>query len=184
MEYFKKILKESVPSIVTVTFISLFAGGLLSASEEALEMFPIILLVLPALNSMLGDIITVFVSRVSSHFFIGSMPVEFKLNDRGKTDIKGLMGTFLICVVSIFVMGYGLGYLTDLPIQNPILVSLSIFMASLILIVLFFVIFFIFSVYFFKKGNDPNNVLLPFITIMGDALVPLMILLFISVFLL
>jgi hypothetical protein len=53
--------------------MGLFSGTLLSNNEEILYTFPIILLVLPSLNSLIGDISTVLISRLTSHLYLGTL---------------------------------------------------------------------------------------------------------------
>jgi cation transporter-like permease len=53
--------------------MGLFSGTLLSNNERILYSFPIILLVLPSLNSLIGDISTVLISRLTSHLYLGTL---------------------------------------------------------------------------------------------------------------
>jgi len=65
MEYFKKIFKESIIIVIISSFMGLISGTVLSSNERILYSFPIILLILPSLNSLIGDISTVLSSRLT-----------------------------------------------------------------------------------------------------------------------
>jgi len=70
--------------------MGLFSGTVLSNNEIILSSFPIILLVLPSLNSLIGDMSTVLVSRLTSHLYIGTIPAKIQSSDRLKQDFYGI----------------------------------------------------------------------------------------------
>ena len=82
MEYFNKIIKESLIIILISSLVGLITGTLLSINEDILYTIPIILIILPALNSLIGDISIVLISRLTSHLYIGKIQPKFKRSDR------------------------------------------------------------------------------------------------------
>ena len=58
MDYFKKVFKESIIIVIISSIMGLFSGTLLSLNEKIIYAIPIILLILPSLNSLIGDIST------------------------------------------------------------------------------------------------------------------------------
>lgn len=162
--------------------MGLFSGTLLSNNKEILYTFPIILLVLPSLNSLIGDISTVLISRLTSHLYLGTLSPKIQVSDRLKQDFYGLLITILLSLVALISLGYLLGSATGIQIVNPLLIISIIIITILILFGLMFVLLFISSIFIFKKGKDPNNFLIPMVTSLADFLTPLFILVLIQIF--
>lgn len=162
--------------------MGLFSGTLLSNNKMILSSFPIILLVLPSLNSLIGDMSTVLVSRLTSHLYIGTIPAKIQSSDRLKQDFYGLLITILLSLIALISLGYILGSVTGIEIVNPLLIISIISITILILFGFMFVVLFMGSILIFRKGKDPNNFLIPMITSLADFLTPLLILIFIQLF--
>ncbi|MBY9019826.1 MAG: magnesium transporter [Candidatus Lokiarchaeota archaeon] len=182
MDYFKKIFKESIIIVLISSVMGLFSGTLLSNNEQILSSFPIILLVLPSLNSLIGDISTVLVSRLTSHLYIGTLSPKIQVSNRLKQDFYGLFITILLSLVALISLGYMLGSVTGIEIVNPLLIISIIVMTILILFGFMFVFLFMGSILIFRKGKDPNNFLIPLVTSLADFLTPLFIIIFIQLF--
>ena len=99
MNYFQKIIKESIIIVVISSLMGLFSGMVLSANEEILYVIPIILLILPSLNSLIGDISTVLISRLTAHLYIGTISPKIEKSDRLKEDFIGLFITIGLSLV-------------------------------------------------------------------------------------
>ncbi len=162
--------------------MGLFSGTLLSNNKEILYTFPIILLVLPSLNSLIGDISTVLISRLTSHLYLGTLSPKIQVSDRLKQDFYGLLITILLSLVALISLGYLFGIITGIEIVNPLLIISIIIITILILFGLMFVLLFISSLFIFKKGRDPNNFLIPMVTSLADFLTPMFIIILIQIF--
>jgi len=182
LDYFKKIFKESIIIVIISSIMGLFSGTLLSNNKEILYTFPIILLVLPSLNSLIGDISTVLISRLTSHLYLGTLSPKIQVSDRLKQDFYGLLMTILLSLVALISLGYLFGNITGIEIVNPLLIISIIIITILILFGLMFVLLFISSIFIFKKGKDPNNFLIPMVTSLADFLTPMFIIIFIHIF--
>jgi len=182
LDYFKKIFKESVIVVLISSVMGLFSGTLLSNNERVLYSFPIILLVLPSLNSLIGDISTVLVSRLTSHLYLGTLTPKIQVSDRLKQDFYGLLITILLSLVALIRLGYLLASVTGIEIVNPLLIISIFIITILILFGLMFIFLFMGSILIFRKGKDPNNFLIPMVTSLADFLTPLFIIIFIQIF--
>jgi len=182
VDYFKKIVKESIVVVIISSVMGLFSGTVLSNNEIILSSFPIILLVLPSLNSLIGDMSTVLVSRLTSHLYIGTIPAKIQSSDRLKQDFYGLLITILLSLIALICLGYILGSVIGIEIVNPLLIISIISITVLILFGFMFVFLFMGSILIFRKGKDPNNFLIPMITSLADFLTPLLIIIFIQIF--
>ncbi|MFX0036395.1 MAG: magnesium transporter [Candidatus Hermodarchaeota archaeon] len=182
MEYFKKILKESIVIVIISSIMGLVSGTVLSTNERILYYFPIILLILPSLNSLIGDISTVLISRLTSHLYIGLIPPKIQKSDRLKEDFFGLLITILLSLLALIVIGYTMGITTGINIVNPLLIISILLITILSLFFMMFIFLFVSSIFLFKRGNDPNNFLIPFVTSLADFLTPLFLIIFIQIF--
>ncbi len=182
MKYFWKIFKESIIVVVISSLLGLVSGTILSINEEILYAFPIILLLLPSLNSLIGDMSVVSISRLTSYLYIGIIPPKVQKSDRLKEDFIGLLMTNCLGLIILILFGFGISYYTEIPVVNPFLIVFVIILTILLLFSIFFVILFVSSIFLFKKGKDPNNFLIPFVTSLADFLTPLLLIIFIQIF--
>ena len=182
MEYYKKIFKESIAIVVISSTIGIFSGTLLSINEKLLYAIPIILLILPSLNSLVGDISTVLVSRLTTHLYIGSIPPKIQKSERLFEDFVSLLITILLSLLVLILLGFIIGIYTGINIINPFLMILVIFLTIMTLFFILFLLLFIGSIFLFNRGKDPNNFLIPFVTSLADFLTPLLLIIFIIIF--
>ncbi len=182
MDYFKKIFKESIIIIIISSLMGLLSGTILSMNEKIIYAIPIILLILPSLNSLTGDICTVLTSRLTTHLYIGSIPPKVQKSERLLQDFIGLLITILLSLLVLIILGFMIGISTGFNIINPFLIILIIILTTLSLFFCLFIFLLISSIYLFKKGKDPNNTLIPFVTSLADFLTPLLLIIFIIIF--
>ncbi|MHA2185055.1 MAG: magnesium transporter [Promethearchaeota archaeon] len=183
MKYFIKIFKESIVIVVISSIIGLFSGTVLSFNEEVLYTFPILLLILPALNSLIGDISTVLVARLTTHLYVGTLPPKIQKTKRIVDDFYGLIATLLLGFIFLVILGYGLGIVTGIQLVNPLFMISIILLTITIIFLLMFILLFLGAIFLFKRGMDPNNFLIPFVTSLADFLTPLFLIIFIIIFL-
>lgn len=134
------------------------------------------------MNSLIGDISTVLVSRLTTHLYIGTLAPEIRRSERLKEDFLGLLLTILLSLGALILLGYGLGIATQIEIVNPLLVILVVSIDILFIFLILFVFLFISAVLLFKRGKDPNNALIPIVTSLADFLTPLLLIILIQIF--
>jgi mgtE-like transporter len=181
MDYFMKIVKESFIILIISSIMGLVSGVVLSLNEAILYSIPIFILILPAINALIGDIATIMVSRLTTHLFIGIIPPKVTVSDRLKEDLLGLLITLICGVFALLIIGYLIVFFTGMQIVNPLLISLILMLTTLILFFFLFIVLFLGSIVLFKRGRDPNNYLIPIITSLIDFLAPFLIILFITI---
>ncbi len=162
--------------------MGLISGTLLSSNKELLSTIPIMLLIIPALNSLVGDISTVLVSRLTTHLYIGTLLPKIQKSDRLKEDFYGLIITLLLSLGALLILGYLMGALTGIGIVNPIFMIFIITITILLIFFIMFITLFFGAIFLFKRGKDPNNFLIPFVTSLADFLTPFFLILFIIIF--
>jgi len=182
VKYFLKIFKESIIIVIISSLMGLFSGTLLSFNEDLLKYtVPVMLLILPALNSLIGDISTVLVSRLTTHLYIGTIQPKVQSSKRLKEDFYGLLITLILSLGALIFLGYLFSMILGITIVNPLVISLIICITVLLIFTIMFLLSFISAIVLFKRGMDPNNFLIPFITSLADFLTPFFLILFIII---
>ena len=154
----RKIYIESMPILIVVALLELITGNMWENNKIAL-----VLLVLPPLNETLGNIGSVFSSRLTSFVYLGY--IEPKLVPKGRNLLKELfsilgLSVIIYLVYSAFVFG------VTFDIRAVAMVWLAAFTAIFILII---------TAYYLTVGSlkirlDPDNVVVPVITTLADII--------------
>lgn len=167
MYLFDKDFKEIFSSELISIIIGLFAGTLLAIYTKKLLIIPGILLLLPAFLEMRGNLDGSLASRISSGLFLGVINPR-KYNTK---IIKGnelavvllALGLSLILGFIVFLVDYYIfGVFYTRVIFLPLLAAIFSSLIEIPLVVLA-------TLYFFRKGHDPNNIMGPFLTSTGDV---------------
>ena len=182
MKYFLKIFKESIIIVILSSIMGLISGTLLSFNENLLYTVPIMLLILPALNSLIGDISTVLVSRLTTHLYIGTLQPRVQKSERLKEDFYGLLITLVLSLFALILLGYLVSVISGIQIVNPLVITLIVCFVVLLIFAIMFLLSFVSAIVLFKRGMDPNNFLIPLITSLADFLTPLFLIIFIIIF--
>ncbi|TXT63754.1 MAG: conserved membrane protein of unknown function [Promethearchaeota archaeon] len=183
LSYFKKVVKESLIMLILSSLLGLISGTILSVNETILYSIPIILLTLPALNSLIGDISIVLVSRLSTHLYIGTLPPEITTTERLRQDFIGLFITIFLSFIALLSIGYTILFFSGKEIVNPLILIGILFLTVFMLFISLFIILFMLSIFLFRKNQDPTNILIPFTTSLIDLLTPLLLITLITIFL-
>jgi mgtE-like transporter len=162
--------------------MGLISGTLLSFNEDLLYTVPVMLLILPALNSLIGDISTVLVSRLTTHLYIGTLQPRVQKSERLKEDFLGLLITLLLSLFALILLGYLVSLISGIQIVNPLVVILIVCFTIILIFAIMFLLSFVSAIVLFKRGMDPNNLLIPLITSLADFLTPLFLIIFIVSF--
>ncbi len=160
---FHDILYSQVISLVG----GMIAGIVLAVYTDKLLLIPGMLILLPGFLEMRGNISGSFASRISSGLFVGVVrPQTHHLTKLFKGNITASFALAIIVSLSLGVIAFIFNYLTLRVVALQLiyipLIAGVIANAIEIPLALFF------TVYFFKKGHDPNNIIGPFITSTAD----------------
>lgn len=164
------IVRESAPLLAGVMLLQIVAGEALRLESGSLFAAPVLLVLIPAVNAVGGNVGSILGARVSSGLHLGS--IEPTIRSRrmwvnvGLTLVAGLATfAFLAAVVPVVVPLLGvepsLGFLEILTmlILTGFLLTTSVAFVAV-------------SVAFlaFRRGMDPDNAVTPVVTGVGDLL--------------
>src|SRR3989344_789545 len=161
----RTIIKESIKILVFASILSAFGGFALESIKTLfISIIPLIIL-LPNLNDMIGDYGTIISSRFSVLLHEG----KIRNRELRKLFFQILIISLLIVMLSTFASliislfaGFKLDFDTVLKIFIIGILDIAI-LVSLIFAVAIFA-----GVYFYRRGEDPNNFLIPISTSIAD----------------
>jgi len=159
-----KIVKQTFPSEIISIIGSLLAGIILSLLILPFESFVILILIIPALLSLRGNISGPFIARTSKDLIIGDF--------NKRSWLENVFATYTLSVVTAIFIGLFSIVLNLLLIQIPLL-SFELYlliplMSILITLTISIPISTILNYLTFHYGMDPNNVVNPIMTAIDD----------------
>ena len=153
----------------------LLAGSILLFFSDILSLAPWVLIIYPSIISMRGVIGGFFSGRLSTALHLGTVKPSF-LKNTGNFRVL-ILSTIILTLQSSLMMG-GLAYIINVSLwRRQIIGSLSIFPA--ILTTMGLSLFFVspvtigISILSFKRGLDPDIIVYPVMSTLGDILVTL-----------
>ncbi len=170
-----RYLKESVPVLLLCGFGLMVAGMLFGLMVETLEDHPGILVLIPAIIGMRGNISTALGARLGSASHLGLISTENIMNRDSMVNIKAslalsvLMGLLagVVAHISLVALGRdssGLLVLVSISVLAGFLSGLALAAITLGIMVLAF-----------RKGYDPDNITGPLLSTVGDIITLLLI---------
>ena len=174
--YAKEMVKQSLPLIIFCGLGAIVAGITLSLMTGLFETIPGLIVVIPAIIAMRGNISTALGSRLGSAYHLGAINSDNLWNDELKQNV---IGSLILSFLVSFIIGI-LAYITTIIFfRNLVNIDLSILAIKLIFIVLlagilsgiiltFMTIGIIYLV--FKRGYDPDNITGPALATFGDMI--------------
>ncbi len=164
------VYRQALPVILVSLVAGLFAGTLLGTEtmRDGIESVPGILLLLPAFLATRGGVYGSLGARLSSGLHQGLIDPRFEWNERLRNAIvasflNGMIVSVFIAVLAwaiLLALGRG-GSLIELVIILSVAALLSAFaMLGVLLTVIF---------KGYRRGLDPDNVIGPVVTTVGDV---------------
>lgn len=163
------IIKESIGILIFASLLSALGGFSLEyIKERFISLMPLIML-LPALNGMIGGYGIIISSRFTALLHSGKHEnkeyPEIIKNLHAQVLISSFITAVLGIIIALIISAFsGNGFDINTAVKIFVIVLLDVF----ILIFLLFTIAIHAGLYFFSKGEDPNNLLIPLTTSIAD----------------
>ena len=171
----KEMLKQSLPLLIFCGLGGIVAGSTLSMMTDLLEDIPGLIVIIPAIIAMRGNISTTFGSRLGSAYHLGVIDAENMWNEELKQNV---IGSLILSFIVSITIGF-LAYVTTIAFFNinpdPFKIIIIVLIAGVIsgVILTLLTIGIIFVV--FKRGYDPDNITGPALATFGDIITMLSI---------
>ena len=164
------IIRESLKGLTISFILSIFGGIKLEAIKSNFITFIPLLILLPALNDMVGSYSMTFISKVSTLLFTKNIAKQWWKSEDIRRIIQTIISVVLISAVYIGVISSIIAYMKGFPltvgsIAKVLEVSLltSIVMVGVVIVISAFGVFYVYS-----KKEDPDNLVIPIMTSVAD----------------
>ncbi len=165
-----RTIKETLPVLLLVVLGGALAGSVLAGMEEMLDLIPGLIVIVPAIIDMRGNISTALGSRLGSAFHLGLLHQGLR-SDAGKENIKGSLAlsffTSVLFPIFLWLISLFLPFSIG-PWQLLTIFMISIFTGVTAAIILITITFLIVASSI-KFNIDPDNVSGPVLTTAGDV---------------
>ena len=165
--YAKEMVKQSLPLIVFCGLGAIVAGSTLGVMTNLIREIPGLIVVVPAIIALRGNISTAFGSRLGSAYHLGVIDADNLWNEELKENILGsLILSFLVSIIIgilAYVTSVFVGVYPD-PIKLISIVLFAGVISAVILTLMTIVIIYL----VFRRGYDPDNITGPALATFGD----------------
>ena len=166
-----EIVKDSIPVLFLSVILAPFAGLALRSIFDKLSFLIPLVIMVPALNGMIGELGSMIASKFTTGLFLGKIKgnpwksnfVKMLLHVKIKVAIASVLYISLLALFLSAVKGFQFDLMFALKIIFIGLVS------SITIVGILFVISVIGGIIIFKRGEDPNNFLIPMSTSIADV---------------
>jgi len=164
------VIRQSALPLLICVISGLFAGVVLGSMEDALSALPGLLVLIPPLLDTRGNIAGALGSRLGSALHQGIIKPDLRGDENLVHSVIASLGEGAAMAVVIAF----LAYVTTLALGRECIgivslaaVSLTVWALSAFILISLVVVF---AFTIFKRGIDPDNVMGPMVTSLGDVL--------------
>lgn len=163
----RRIVRVMAPLLVVLVAVETVGGQVLKASETLWSALPYLLLAFPAINAVGGNIASVLSSRITSRLHTGQLEATIA-GGLAEDGLAGLVLGLVTYGLLAFLLLAQARWLGVGP-SNPMDLLVVVFVAGLSLTVLLTVVAAVAAVASFRRGLDPDNLVIPIVTTTGDV---------------
>ena len=166
----RHIVRQSTPVLFICSLLGTFAGGILNDSLTTLLKNQTLLTLVPLFSGESGGLVSILGARLSSGLHSGLIDPVLRPK---KHTVENFVAILTLSVVMYPVIGF-LAESSTIAFGNigvGILESMSIsFLAGIILILLMLLVVFYISTISYRRGLDPDNIVIPLSTSLTDSI--------------
>ncbi len=165
----KTIIKESIKLLLLTSIISSLGGLALEHVKMLLVSVMPLLILLPTLNDMIGDFGTITAACVSTMLHEGKLRGRVFTEEVKKLFVQILLVALLISFASAVVaLSISLARGFELSPAFALKILLVVLLDVIILVSVLFFTAIRAGIHFYKRREDPNNLLIPITTSLAD----------------
>lgn len=164
----KHMLKQSLPLLILCGIGGIFTGSILGSMIYIFQQIPGLLVVIPGIIALRGNISTAFGSRLGSAYHLGLINAENMWNDALKQNVIGSLMLSILVSALIGLLAYVTTFIFFQQQVNLLFLLGTVLIAGIAsgLLLTSFTIGIIYLV--FKRGYDPDNITGPALATVGD----------------
>ena len=163
----RRIVFESYPVLFICVVIGLFAGAILQGSLDKIPRTLVIMMV-PLLNGIGGNLGCILGARLGSALHLGIVEPRLKgrtLRKNVDASVLTSVGVFLFISAVFFVIAYMWG----MGLEGALKHALAFMVAGMLLVPVIVSSTILLAFISFRKGLDPDNVVIPIVTSIIDV---------------
>jgi len=172
-----RLILTGLGALLVSAAASSIAGIYLGSAREVLGLIPGLLVLLPSIIDMRGNIAGVFASRLSSSMHLGEFSIDF---DEGSVLGDNTRASFVITVLIAFVLGifaYAASLLFGLPVVSVTDLVLILVVSGIVSGLVVMGITLVIVLVSYRYGLDLDMIAAPTVTTSGDIVtLPILIL--------
>ncbi len=167
---YKRVIKESAPALSFLLALELVAGHVLNQAAETFLTYSFLLILVPVINGIGGNVGTVLGARLTSGLYTGTItfnPRDRELLRNTKDSIVLYAMSFALLATFIYGIAVLLGVVPPFGLEVLLFVMLTsgLMLAAVLILVTISV-----ALLSFSRGFDPDNFVTPIVTTAGDVL--------------
>lgn len=164
------ILKESLLALTIAFLVGIIGGISLQTVKSNFIAFLPLLILLPALNDMVGDYGMIIVARLSTLVFTRHIPRNWWMSEEVRKIMRTIVSVAILSSVYIALVSSVIGYFKGLPLALDSIIKVVevSFITTLAMVVMVIVLSTFAVLYVYKRKEDPNNIVMPLMTSIAD----------------
>ncbi|MEM4575994.1 MAG: magnesium transporter [Candidatus Nezhaarchaeales archaeon] len=172
----KDIVKQGTVSILASVTISSFAGAILNARLETLLTIPILLVLVPCISDMTGNIGCMIGSKIATYLHLGLVRPKIERNVYLERYAIAIIVVTVISSIYLVFLAMAASYLLELSAIEPLKILIIVVSTGLSISAAAILVGIVVAFVTFKYGWDPDNTAIPIVTAIGDIVGALMLL--------
>lgn len=168
ISHLKKIVMHSTPALFLSSIFGTTAGTILNGSFSTILSNPSILVLVPLFSGESGDLVSILGARLSSGLHIGSIESSLKPTEEALRNF-GIIITLVIIIYPLIGILAHFGAISlgipSVGIEKIVIIST---LAGLMLTPFMLLIAFYLNIVSYRKGLDPDNIVIPLSTSLTD----------------
>jgi len=166
----KRIVKNCIPLLTITICIEIFAGQILQGNQQKLFLIPIFLISIPVVNGVGGNIGSILGARLASGLHMGYIELSIKDKNMHENFFTSILLGFISYLILAIIIYY-IAYFGDIRLSVGLMEFAFVVVCTGILLIIMVSLISVFTAFWsFKKGLDPDDMVAPVVTTVGDTL--------------
>jgi len=167
---FRTIMRESLKVLLLCAILGAVGGLALENIKSVFVLIVPLVILLPALNDMIGDYGTIVSARFSTMLHEGLIKGKWWNNHELNTLFKQIFIIAMLVTLLSTAIALVFSRISNYQLTTAValkVLAISVIDVTVLILILFFASILL-GLYFFKKKEDPNNFLIPIVTSIAD----------------
>ena len=164
-----EILLQSLPVLLITSIGEVVAGSVLGKMSTAMAVIPGLIILIPAIMDLRGNIGTALGSRVSTMLHLGVLGRHFSFNRIIRHNVGASVSLTAAVALILGIAAHFISLLFGLPSIGPVHLLIIAFLSAILATIFLqpFALFLTFTS--FNKNLDPDNIVAPLLGMLGDV---------------